>query len=45
MHGLTHQIHRNNYAAGRLQGLEKDLNLVGDQYQVGLSIFFVSYVR
>lgn len=35
---------RNNYAAARLQGLEKDLNLRGDQYQLGLSILFVGYV-
>ena len=37
-------IDRNNYAAARLQGLEKDLGLVGDQYQTGLSILFVGYV-
>lgn len=37
-------MYRNNYAAARLQGLEKDLNLVGDQYQTGLSILFVGYV-
>lgn len=36
--------YRNNYAAARLQGLEEDLKLTGDQYQVGLSIFFVAYV-
>lgn len=35
---------RNNYAAARLQGLEKDLHLVGNQYQTGLSILFVAYV-
>lgn len=34
----------NNYAAARLQGLEKDLGLVGDQYQTGLSILFVGYI-
>lgn len=34
----------NNYAAARLQGLEKDLGLKGDQYQIGLSLFFVSYI-
>ena len=33
-------ISSNNYAAARLQGLERDLNLHGDQYQVGLSKFF-----
>jgi len=41
---LMNYIDRNNYAAARLQGLETDLNLHGDQYQVGLSILFVGYV-
>lgn len=41
---LMNYIDRNNYAAARLQGLEEDLNLQGDQYQVGLSILFVGYV-
>ncbi|KAK3663318.1 hypothetical protein LTR22_005976 [Elasticomyces elasticus] len=41
---LMNYIDRNNYAAARLQGLEKDLNLKGDQYQLGLSILFVGYV-
>jgi hypothetical protein len=27
---------RNNYAAARLQGLEEDLGLKGDQYQLGM---------
>lgn len=40
---LMNYIDRNNYAAARLQGLEEDLNLVGNQYQVGLSILFVGY--
>ena len=40
---LMNYIDRNNYAAARLQGLEQDLNLRGDQYQVGLSILFVGY--
>jgi MFS family permease len=35
---------RNNYAAALLQGLEKDLRLVGGQYQTDLSTLFVSYV-
>jgi MFS family permease len=35
---------RNNYAAARLQGLERDLHLVGSQYQTGLSILFVGYI-
>lgn len=42
---LMNYIDRNNYAAARLQGLEQDLHLVGNQYQVGLSILFVGYVR
>ncbi|KAK3710941.1 hypothetical protein LTR37_009962 [Vermiconidia calcicola] len=41
---LMNYIDRNNYAAARLQGLERDLNLTGEQYQVGLSILFVGYV-
>ncbi|EXJ65463.1 hypothetical protein A1O7_01804 [Cladophialophora yegresii CBS 114405] len=41
---LMNYIDRNNYAAARLQGLEEDLNLTGDEYQVGLSILFVAYV-
>jgi hypothetical protein len=40
---LMNYIDRNNYAAARLQGLEDDLNLQGNQYQVGLSILFVGY--
>lgn len=42
--GADDVMHSNNYAAARLQGLEKDLNLHGDQYQTALSIFFVAYV-
>jgi len=41
---LMNYIDRNNYAAARLQGLEKDLHLKGDQYQLGLSILFVAYI-
>ncbi|KAL2443623.1 putative transporter [Exophiala dermatitidis] len=41
---LMNYIDRNNYAAARLQGLEKDLDLKGDEYQLGLSILFVSYI-
>lgn len=41
---LMNYIDRNNYAAAKLQGLEKDLGLVGSEYQVGLSILFVGYV-
>ena len=41
---LLNYIDRNNYAAARLQGLEDDLHLVGEQYQTGLSILFVGYI-
>ena len=41
---LTCRGFRNNYAAARLQGLEKDLHLKGDQYQTGLSVLFVGYI-
>lgn len=40
----SQRCYRNNYAAARLQGLEEDLHLRGDQYQVGLSILFVAYI-
>lgn len=35
---------RNNYAAARLQGLEDDLNMTDEQYQIGLSTLFIGYV-
>ncbi|KAJ5115797.1 permease of the major facilitator superfamily [Penicillium angulare] len=41
---LMNYIDRNNYAAAKLQGLETDLNLNGQQYQTGLSILFVAYI-
>jgi len=41
---LMNYIDRNNYAAARLQGLERDLGLSPAQYQTGLSILFVGYV-
>ncbi|KAF2174166.1 hypothetical protein M409DRAFT_62288 [Zasmidium cellare ATCC 36951] len=41
---LMNYIDRNNYAAAKLQGLERDLNLNDTEYQVGLSILFVGYV-
>ncbi|KAK3697083.1 hypothetical protein LTR37_017681 [Vermiconidia calcicola] len=41
---LINYIDRKNDAAARLQGLERDLNLTGEQYQVGLSILFVGYL-
>jgi hypothetical protein len=41
---LLNYIDRNNYAATRLQGLERDLGLDDSEYQTGLSILFVGYV-
>ncbi len=41
---LMNYIDRNNYAAARLQGLEADLHLVGNEYQTGLSVLFVGYI-
>ncbi|KAL5041961.1 hypothetical protein BDW71DRAFT_156299 [Aspergillus fruticulosus] len=41
---LMNYIDRNNYPAAKLQGLPEDLGLVGNQYQVGLSILFVGYI-
>ena len=35
---------RNNYAAAKLQGLEEDLNMTDQEYQIGLSTLFVGYV-
>lgn len=42
---LMNYIDRNNYAAARLQGLESDLGMSQSEYQLGLSILFVGYVR
>lgn len=41
---LMNYIDRNNYAAAKVQGLEKDLSLNDSEYQTGLSILFVGYV-
>ncbi|KAK0784837.1 hypothetical protein LTR48_001955 [Friedmanniomyces endolithicus] len=41
---LMNYIDRNNFAAAKLQGLVKDLHLVGNEYELGLSILFVGYV-
>ncbi|KAI9899850.1 hypothetical protein N3K66_004112 [Trichothecium roseum] len=41
---LMNYIDRNNYAAARLQGLERDLELTDSQYQTGLSVLFITYV-
>ncbi|KAF3767306.1 MFS general substrate transporter [Cryphonectria parasitica EP155] len=41
---LMNYIDRNNYAAARLQGLQDDLGMTDNQYQIGLSTLFVGYV-
>lgn len=34
----------NNYAAAKVQGLDRDLNLSPREYETGLSILFVAYI-
>ncbi|PIG85011.1 hypothetical protein AARAC_000631 [Aspergillus arachidicola] len=41
---LTGRLNRNNYASARLQGLETDLGLRRDQYEIGLSVMYISYI-
>ncbi|OGM47474.1 hypothetical protein ABOM_002626 [Aspergillus bombycis] len=41
---LMNFMDRNNYASARLQGLEADLGLEGDQYQIGLSVMYINYI-
>ncbi|KAL4934560.1 putative MFS transporter [Aspergillus undulatus] len=41
---ILNYLDRNNIAAARLAGLEKDLGLVGMQYQTCVSILFVGYL-
>ncbi|KAL3486804.1 major facilitator superfamily domain-containing protein [Aspergillus germanicus] len=41
---ILNYLDRNNIAAARLAGLEKDLGLVGVQYQTCVSILFVGYL-
>ncbi|KAK3117172.1 hypothetical protein LTR53_001751 [Teratosphaeriaceae sp. CCFEE 6253] len=41
---LMNYIDRNNYPAARTAGLVEDLNMTGNQFQIGLSILFVGYV-
>ncbi|PSS05244.1 MFS transporter [Coniella lustricola] len=41
---LMNYIDRNNYAAARLQGLQTDIGMSDQQYQIGLSTLFVGYV-
>ncbi|RDW79887.1 MFS general substrate transporter-45 [Coleophoma cylindrospora] len=41
---IMNYLDRNNIAAARLAGMEKDLKLVGVQYQTSVSILFVGYL-
>jgi len=41
---IMNYLDRNNIASARLAGLEDDLGLVGNQYQVSVSILFVGYL-
>ncbi|PKS06119.1 hypothetical protein jhhlp_007435 [Lomentospora prolificans] len=41
---LLAYLDRGNIGNARLAGLEEDLNMTGDQYNVALTIFFVSYI-
>ncbi|KIM96487.1 hypothetical protein OIDMADRAFT_33131 [Oidiodendron maius Zn] len=41
---ILNYLDRNNIAAARLAGLEKDLHLHGNQFQVSVSILFVGYL-
>ncbi|ESZ94247.1 hypothetical protein SBOR_5381 [Sclerotinia borealis F-4128] len=41
---IMNYLDRNNIAAAKLAGLEKDLNLTGDQFQTSVSILFVGYL-
>jgi len=41
---ILNYLDRNNIAAARLAGLEKDLKLHGSQYQTSVSILFVGYL-
>ncbi|BAE62166.1 unnamed protein product [Aspergillus oryzae RIB40] len=41
---LMNYMDRNNYVSARLQGLETDLSLRGDQYEIGLSVMYISYI-
>ncbi|VDC06986.1 unnamed protein product [Peniophora sp. CBMAI 1063] len=41
---ILNYVDRNNAAAARLKGLEKDLNLTGQQFPTLLSILYVGYI-
>ncbi|QKX56055.1 uncharacterized protein TRUGW13939_03155 [Talaromyces rugulosus] len=41
---ILNYLDRNNIAAAKLAGLQKDLNLTGNEYQICVSILFVGYL-
>ncbi|KAE8330335.1 MFS general substrate transporter [Aspergillus sergii] len=41
---ILNYLDRNNIAAAKLAGMEKDLNLTGNEYQVCVMILFVGYL-
>ncbi|KAF7958158.1 hypothetical protein EAE96_003720 [Botrytis aclada] len=41
---VMNYLDRNNIAAAKLAGLERDLKLTGDQFQTSVSILFVGYL-
>ncbi|GEQ67975.1 hypothetical protein JCM33374_g1641 [Metschnikowia sp. JCM 33374] len=41
---IMNYLDRNNIASARLGGLESDLGLTGNQYQICISILFVGYI-
>lgn len=41
---ILNYIDRNALPQARIQGLEKDLGLVGEQYNTVLSLLFVGYI-
>lgn len=41
---ILNYLDRNNISTAKLAGLQKDLNLVGNQYQIAVSILFVGYL-
>lgn len=41
---ILNYLDRNNIASSRLGGLEEDLGLTGNQYQICISILFVGYI-
>lgn len=41
---ILNYLDRNNISTAKLAGLQTDLLLVGDQYQLSVSILFVGYL-